>query len=109
MRKKGTEHAFTGNLWNNHEKGVYLCAGCEQELFNSKTKFDSGTGWPSFWKPLDTAVGTSLDWSVLALRTEVHCVRCGGHLGHVFLDGPPPTGQRYCINGNALRFTPEEA
>jgi len=94
----------------NHEKrrGTFACAGCELPLFSSDTKYDSGTGWPSFWKPLDDALGTSTDYVFLMPRTEVHCQRCGGHLGHRFEDGPPPTGLRYCINGVALAFKPAE-
>ncbi len=106
LRKEGTERAFSSAL--NHEKrrGTFSCAGCALALFSSDTKFDSGTGWPSFWKPLDNAVGTTHDDSFGMVRTAVHCRRCGGHLGHVFEDGPPPTGLRYCMNGVALRFAP---
>jgi len=106
LREAATERAFSSPL--NHEKrrGTFACAGCALALFSSETKFDSGTGWPSFWKPLDHAVGTTHDASYLMDRTAVHCRRCGGHLGHVFEDGPRPTGLRYCMNGVALAFTP---
>ena len=105
--EEGTERAFTSPLNNEKRRGTFVCAGCGQRLFSSDTKYESGTGWPSFYKPLEGAVGTSIDRSLFAVRTEVHCARCGGHLGHVFPDGPPPTGERYCNNGVALQFVPE--
>ena len=104
LREHGTERAGTSPLDGEHGRGTFHCAGCDLPLFSSETKFDSGTGWPSFWVPLDGAVGISRDRSFFMVRTEVHCRRCGGHLGHVFDDGPPPTGQRYCMNGAALTF-----
>jgi peptide-methionine (R)-S-oxide reductase len=106
LRQQGTEPPFTSPLLNEHGKGVFSCAGCALPLFSSATKFDSGTGWPSFWQPLPNAVLTSDDNTFGMDRTEVHCRRCGGHLGHVFPDGPPPTGLRYCMDGLALSFTP---
>lgn len=107
LRKHGTEPAGSSPLDKNYEPGTYHCAGCDLPLFSSETKFDSGTGWPSFWAPIEGAIGTSEDRTFLFMvRTEVHCRRCGGHLGHVFEDGPPPTGLRYCMNGRALRFEP---
>jgi len=107
LRHEGTEPAGSSPLLNEHRKGVFVCAGCDLPLFKSETKFESGTGWPSFWSPVEGAVGTKTDRSFLMERTEVHCRRCGGHLGHVFNDGPPPTGLRYCMNGVALKFVPE--
>ncbi|MET0431382.1 MAG: peptide-methionine (R)-S-oxide reductase MsrB [Hyphomicrobium sp.] len=109
LRKEGTERAGTSPLDANDASGTYLCAGCQLALFSSATKFHSGTGWPSFWKPLDNAVETTTDNSFFMTRTEVHCRRCGGHLGHVFEDGPKPTGLRYCMNGVALKFVPQTA
>jgi peptide-methionine (R)-S-oxide reductase len=107
LRGHGTERARTSPLDREKRSGRFLCAGCGAPLFDAATKFDSGTGWPSFWAPLDDAVGTHTDRSFFMTRTEAHCARCGGHLGHVFPDGPPPTGQRFCMNGVALRFEPE--
>ncbi len=104
LRQAGTERPFTSPLLKEHRRGVFTCAADGNALFSSATKFDSGTGWPSFWKPLDGAVATTSDRSFGMTRTEVHCTRCGGHLGHVFDDGPKPTGLRYCINGDALVF-----
>ncbi|HKB71581.1 MAG TPA: peptide-methionine (R)-S-oxide reductase MsrB [Thermoanaerobaculia bacterium] len=107
LRKAGTERAFTGKYWNNHEKGTYVCAADGNPLFSSDTKFESGTGWPSFWQPISkSAVETKTDRSFFMDRTEVLCSRCGGHLGHLFDDGPPPTHQRYCMNSAALKFVP---
>jgi peptide-methionine (R)-S-oxide reductase len=104
LRGHGTERAGSSPLDAEKRRGSFACAGCGVPLFSSATKFDSGTGWPSFWQPLAGAVGTSVDRSFFVMRTEVHCARCGGHLGHVFDDGPPPTGKRYCMNGAALTF-----
>lgn len=106
LRQQGTEPPFSSPLLNEHRAGIFNCAGCALPLYSSKTKFDSGTGWPSFYAPLPNAVQTSDDTSMFMDRTEVHCRRCGGHLGHVFPDGPPPTGKRYCMDGLALSFTP---
>ncbi|WP_421657813.1 peptide-methionine (R)-S-oxide reductase MsrB [Leptothermofonsia sp. ETS-13] len=107
LRKHGTERAGTSPLDKNYAKGTYRCAGCGLPLFSSETKFNSGTGWPSFYAPLEGAVETSIDRSFFMTRVEVHCRRCGGHLGHVFDDGPKPTGKRYCMNGVALEFVAE--
>ena len=109
LREHGTERAGTSPLDKNYAAGTYACAGCDLPLFSSQTKFNSGTGWPSFYQPLDKAVGNTVDKSFFMTRTEVHCRRCGGHLGHVFEDGPPPTGLRYCMNGVALKFIPKTA
>jgi peptide-methionine (R)-S-oxide reductase len=105
-REKGTERAFTGKYWDHHEDGTYTCVGCGAPLFDAATKFDSGTGWPSYWAPASPdAVETETDRKFLMSRTEVHCSRCGAHLGHVFPDGPKPTGMRYCVNSASLRFS----
>jgi peptide-methionine (R)-S-oxide reductase len=106
LREHGTERAFSSPLDKETRAGTYFCAGCDLPLFSSKTKYDSRTGWPSFWEPLPDAIRTKEDRSWLMVRTEVHCRRCGGHLGHVFEDGPQPTGLRYCMNGVAMKFVP---
>ena len=107
LREKGTETAFTGKYWNHHARGVYVCAACGLELFDSSTKFESGTGWPSFWKPIAKGnVEERTDTALGMIRTEALCARCGGHLGHVFDDGPNPTGLRYCMNSVSLAFRP---
>lgn len=107
LRKHGTEKPYTSALDKEYGKGTYVCAGCDSPLFSSETKYNSGTGWPSFSAPISEAIGTSIDRSLFMTRTEVHCHRCGGHLGHVFDDGPAPTGKRYCMNGVALKFIPD--
>ena len=107
LRKHGTERAGTSPLDKKYDPGTYDCAACDLPVYASETKFDSGTGWPSFYKPIDNAIGTSVDKSFFSTRTEVHCRRCGGHLGHVFEDGPKPTGLRYCMNGVAMKFVPK--
>ena len=107
LRKHGTERAGTSPLNQEKRRGKFICGGCGQDLFVSDTKFESGTGWPSFFQPLEDAVGITQDRSLFMVRTEVHCSKCGGHLGHVFDDGPRPTGQRYCMNGAAMDFKPE--
>jgi peptide-methionine (R)-S-oxide reductase len=106
LRQQGTERPYTSPLNAEKRKGTFVCAADGHPLYASSTKFESGTGWPSFWAPLPGAVGTSTDWAIGVARTEVHCARCGGHLGHVFDDGPRPTGKRYCMNGDAMKFAP---
>ena len=109
LRNEGTEYPGTSPLLNEHRAGIFACAGCALPLFDSATKYDSRTGWPSFYQPIANAVGESTDYKLGYARTEVHCARCGGHLGHVFNDGPPPTGLRYCMNGVAMTFEPAAA
>ena len=109
LRDHGTERAGTSPLDHEKRRGTFHCAGCDLPVYSSDAKFDSGTGWPSFWKPLPNAIGTSEDNTFFTTRTEVHCRRCGGHLGHVFDDGPAPTGKRYCMNGVAMTFKPAVA
>ena len=106
LREKGTEYPGTSALLNEHRRGTFACAADGNPLFSSATKYESGTGWPSFWRPLPRAIATATDWTGGGARTEVLCARCGGHLGHMFDDGPPPTGKRYCMNGAALMFRP---
>lgn len=109
LREGATERPYSSPLNDEHRAGLFACAGCGLNLYSSRTKFDSHTGWPSFWAPLPHAIARRADWSLAMLRTEVHCRRCGGHLGHVFDDGPPPTGLRYCMNGVAMTFKPGPA
>jgi peptide-methionine (R)-S-oxide reductase len=107
LRHEGTEPAFSGEYWNNHARGIYVCAGCRAPLFSSEQKFDSGTGWPSFWQPIEPGrIAERSDSTLGMVRTEVHCARCDGHQGHVFDDGPRPTGLRYCINSVSIAFVP---
>ena len=107
LREEATERPYTSPLLEEDRAGIYTCGGCDQDLYSSETKYDSGTGWPSFWAPLEDAVATKQDFKLVLPRTEVHCDRCGGHLGHIFDDGPGPTGKRHCLNGAALNFRPQ--
>jgi peptide-methionine (R)-S-oxide reductase len=109
LRQEGTEPPYTSPLLNEKRPGTFNCAGCDLPLYDASTKYDSGTGWPSFWQEIEGSIGTSTDYKLIYPRTEVHCRRCGGHLGHIFDDGPPPTGKRHCINGVALSFHPSAA
>lgn len=104
LREEATERAFSSPLDDEYRKGLFHCAGCDLPVYSSEAKFDSGTGWPSFWQALPDAIGTKPDRTLFSVRTEVHCRRCGGHFGHIFDDGPPPTGKRHCLNGDALKF-----
>ena len=109
LREAGTERAFTGDLWDNKKEGIYTCAGCDLPLYDSSTKYKSGTGWPSFWQAIsENHIGLDVDYKIGYKRTEVHCARCGGHLGHIFEDGPQPTGMRHCINSVSLNFIEKE-